>query len=65
MRSDNRLLTLIHYPDEWISNREAWKPVTNRWRRGSEHMRQDLKLVLVFFLFVEVVHTLGYVSGLW
>jgi len=28
-------------------------------------MRQDLKIVLVFFLFIEVVHTLGYVSGWW
>jgi len=28
-------------------------------------MRQDLKIVLTFFLFVEVIHSLGYVSGWW
>jgi len=28
-------------------------------------MRQDLKVVLVFLLFVEVIHSVGYVSGWW
>jgi hypothetical protein len=34
-------------------------------RQGSGRMRQDLKVVLVFLLFVEVMHSLGYVSGWW
>jgi hypothetical protein len=33
--------------------------------QGSGRMRQDLKVVLVFLLFVEVMHSLGYVSGWW
>jgi len=28
-------------------------------------MRQDLKVVLVFLLVVELIHSLGYVSGVW
>jgi hypothetical protein len=39
--------------------------VKDRRRRGSGQMRQDLKVVLVFLLFVEVIHSLGYASGWW
>ena len=39
--------------------------VNDRRRRGSGRMRQDLKVVLVFLLFVEVIHSVGYMSGWW
>jgi hypothetical protein len=34
-------------------------------RQRRERMRQDLKVVLVFFLFLEVIHSVGYISGWW
>jgi hypothetical protein len=34
-------------------------------RQRRERMRQDLKVLLVFFLFLEVIHSVGYISGWW
>ena len=61
-RGDNRLLTVLKYPDRRIGIVPA-ASIVEAQRRGQ--MRQDLKVVLVFLLFIEVMHSLGYVSGWW